>query len=640
MHKDGITVAEYWTELPPKAELEQRLHEALVEARERLARRRVGDVLYGKLRPYLNKVLIADRPGYCTTEIVPVDPGTQLDKRYLFYWLKHPAFLKYVEAESHGMNMPRLGTDTAKAAPFVLAPRNEQTRIADQLDKLLARIQACNDRIDAIPALLKRFRQAVRTDATSGRLTEDWRQSNQRDGVQARLQLNAIRLTQAGKLRVRGEAAHVDKDKLFEIPSTWDWVLNHELAKDEVNAICAGPFGTIFKAKDFREKGVPIIFLRHVGEGCYLTHKPGYMDVDVWRENHQPYSVNGGELLVTKLGDPPGKACIYPEVAGTAMVTPDVLKMDVNGQAADVKYLMHFFNSSNSKRIIEDLCFGVTRLRIDIAMFKTFPIPLPPREEQAEIVRRVDALFSFADRIEARYKAARAQAQCATPLLLAKAFRGELVQQDPRDEPASVLLERIAAAPAKARTSRGRRRVQPERQSVIPELDPIDWASLPDGAWASPADPDGQATMVWLTAVLRAWRGPMLEREARLAALLCQQPRLFSTVLPAAEATQWSRLVGDEARPLSTQVRSFRPAINSHWGRAIKAMRARDDLLEAGLGDGITWALGAGAASIETAGWPDGRAGFVVAYLRAHGMTSVLPMLEPSAQEFVDARAA
>jgi hypothetical protein len=98
--------------------------------------------------------------------------------------------------------------------------------------------------------------------------------------------------------------------------------------------------------------------------------------------------------------------------------------------------------------------------------------------------------------------------------------------------------------------------------------------------------------------------------------------------------------VGDEARPLPTQVLSFQPAINSHWGRTIKGMRARDDLVEAGLGDGITWALGAGAACIETAGWPDGRARFVVAHLRAHGTDSVLPLLESSAQEFVDAKAA
>jgi len=78
-------------------------------------------------------------------------------------------------------------------------------------------------------------------------------------------------------------------------------------------------------------------------------------------------------------------------------------------------------------------------------MFKIFPIPLPPIDEQTEIVRRVEALFAIADRLEARAQAALARYARLTPALLAKAFRGELVPQDPDDEPASVLLERIRA---------------------------------------------------------------------------------------------------------------------------------------------------------------------------------------------------
>jgi type I restriction enzyme S subunit len=82
---------------------------------------------------------------------------------------------------------------------------------------------------------------------------------------------------------------------------------------------------------------------------------------------------------------------------------------------------------------------------LNLADVRRVPIPLPPLEEQREIVRRVEALFAFADRLEARYLAARKQVDKLTPSLLAKAFRGELVPQDPNDEPASALLERIRA---------------------------------------------------------------------------------------------------------------------------------------------------------------------------------------------------
>ncbi len=81
-----------------------------------------GDVLYGKLRPYLNKVVIADTDGVCSTEIIPLSSSEYLDNRYLYYWLKHPEFLAYVTKVGYDVNMPRLGTKDGKAAPFVLAP--------------------------------------------------------------------------------------------------------------------------------------------------------------------------------------------------------------------------------------------------------------------------------------------------------------------------------------------------------------------------------------------------------------------------------------------------------------------------------------------------------------------------------------
>ncbi len=98
---------------------------------------------------------------------------------------------------------------------------------------------------------------------------------------------------------------------------------------------------------------------------------------------------------------------------------------------------------------------GGSQPALNGAKVRAFPLPLPTRDEQREIVRRVESIFAYADRLEARYAAARAQVERLTPALLAKAFRGELVPQDPDDEPASVLLERIraarAAAPAKPR---------------------------------------------------------------------------------------------------------------------------------------------------------------------------------------------
>lgn len=323
-------------------------------------------------------------------------------------------------------------------------------------------------------------------------------------------------------------------------------------------------------------------------------------------------------------------ACINQNIAG---VVP------VDG-VLDSKYLWFWFRREYENTRTKGNGTGPKALNCE--RVRELEINLPPLAEQVEIVRRVEAQFSLADRIEASATVARSHAQRLSPLVLAKAFRGELVQQDPQDESANVLLQRIAATkPPKVVASRGRPRVDKTPELLPPPvLVQADWAALPNGVWAAPSEFDEHTTAALLVAVLRAWGQPIPQAQARLAAVLCQQPRLFTAILPADQAAHWRRLVGAAADALPTQVAIFQPATNNHWRKALAGMRARGDLVESGTGSLGTWALGAGAEHIETAGWPEGRAGWVVAYLRAHGVDAILPLLESEAREFVHARAA
>ncbi len=375
-----------------------------------------GDVLYGKLRPYLNKVVIADAPGFCTTEIVPVQAGPALERRYLFHWLKHPAFLKYVEAASHGMNMPRLGTDAGRAAPLVLAPRPEQTRIADQLDTLLARIQACQDRLEAIPALLKRFRQAVLSAATSGSLTEGWRSIGVAD---------------------------------------WRQVQLSEVASD---------FSYGSAAKSAKTGEVPVLRMGNIQDG-----RLDWTDL-VFTSNAQEikkYELRAGDVLFNRTNSPElvGKTAVY-KGERPAVYAGYLIRIKCS-QALLPDYLNYCLGS----RYGRDYCWsvksdGVSQSNINAKKIAAFPFRLPPLDEQAEIVRRVEALLAIADGIEGHYRKAARQAQRLAPITLAKAFRGELVPQDLNDEPASVLLARIStqhSAPTDAASARAPRRGRPSR---------------------------------------------------------------------------------------------------------------------------------------------------------------------------------
>ena len=97
-----------------------------------------GQVLYSKLRPYLNKVVLADDDGYCTSEILPLDFENIIIPNYARYFIMSPTFLRYANHCSYGVKMPRLGTLDGKKAVFTVPPVNEQKRIADKIDQLFS----------------------------------------------------------------------------------------------------------------------------------------------------------------------------------------------------------------------------------------------------------------------------------------------------------------------------------------------------------------------------------------------------------------------------------------------------------------------------------------------------------------------
>ncbi|MDO8768422.1 MAG: restriction endonuclease subunit S [Burkholderiaceae bacterium] len=563
---------------------------------------RDGDVLLAKITPCFENGkagLASGLPngaGAGSTEYFVCRPRDgAVDARYLLAFLKTPDFVNEGAAQMTGsVGHKRVPKEYVSEQAFPLPPLAEQTRIADQLDTLLARVNACNDRLDAIPGILKRFRKAVLRHAATGQLSRNWREAQ----PEAVTDWQILRIKDVGRV---------------------------QLGRQRAPRFHAG--------KHMR----PYLRVQNVFEARLDLND--VMEMDFPLADFERYQLHPGDILLNEGQSPEylGRPAMYRGELPGACFTNTLIRFQAGPSVLPEFALTVFRYHMHSGRYVQEGKITTNLAHLGAGRFADVEFPLPSLDEQREIVRRTDELLGLANRIDACYTAMRSHAQRLAPQVLAKAFRGELVQQDPKDEPASVLLQRLVASqPVKSLTSRGRPRAQP----AAPERKPTDWAALPNGAWAAPVDPNGQAAAVWLTAVLRAWGEPMPEREARLATLLCQQPRTFTAVLPAVQAQQWSRLVGEEARPLPAQVARFQSATNSHWGRAIKGMKARGDLIEAGSSHEVTWALGLGAASIETAGWPDGRASFVVAHLRAHGIASVLPSMEPAAQEFVDVRAA
>jgi len=346
--------------------------------------------------------------------------------------------------------------------PIVAIP--EQRAIVAKIEAIFSELDKGAESLEASKARLKVYRQAVLKAAFEGKLTEEWRQKNGSDS-------DRMEKCRTKEKKLKGRKAEIDEKILVSLPKlppSWTWESLQNYAADHDNSICAGPFGTIFKARDFRDKGIPIIFLRHVKAGKYITDKPGYMDPVKWKSLFIPYSVFGGELLVTKLGDPPGQCAVYPGDCGPAMVTPDIIKFENEASKLNARYCMHYLNSIISSSINEKRSFGTTRQRITLPLFRSTPLPITSLSEQTQIVSEIESRLSLADKLEATIDEGLAKAEGLRQAVLKKAFDGKLLSEaeleaarrEPDWESAEALLERIRAESIKSDktiSKRGRR---------------------------------------------------------------------------------------------------------------------------------------------------------------------------------------
>ncbi len=394
-----------------------------------------GSVLFSSRAP-IGYVAIAANPVSTNQGFKSFIPPEGIDSRYLYFYLKH--IKREAELRATGTTFKELSGAAASALPLLLAPLAEQRRIADKLDALLSRVEAARERLERVPKLLKGFRQAVLSAAVSGELTREWRGG--------------------------GDAE-------------WEAVQLRD---------CASDFSYGSSAKSLKVGKVPVLRMGNIQSGRLdwddLVYTSDQEEID-------KYQLHPGDVLFNRTNSPElvGKTAVY-RGERRAIYAGYLIRVK-----CDSKLLPDYLNYCLNSKAGRDYCWqvktdGVSQSNINAQKLRDFPFLLPPLAEQAEIVRRVEALFALADRLEARYRAALASFDRLTPALLAKAFRGELVPQDPNDEPASVLLERVraeraAAGAGKARRGKAageqpaKRRGRPPKASAEPQPDGIAQAS-------------------------------------------------------------------------------------------------------------------------------------------------------------------
>lgn len=367
-----------------------------------------------------------------------------LNSAYLFHFLQTQYDL--INKNPRGVGIPHIEPIIFWNISFPLPPLNEQYRIVAKLEALLSQGNAAKEHLAKVPPLMKQFRQSVLAAACSGRLTEEWRKEypevEPASELLKRIQEERIKKAKAGGRRKRKKQETLELlqimeiDDVPELPDTWAWI-----RLGDVNETTSG--GTP-KRSNKAYYGGDIPWLKSGELEDNIITKTEEKITDPGLKNSSAKIFPKGTLLIALYGATVGKTGKLAIESATNQAICGIFNDD---NVFFDQYLWHYLVSFRNELIRES--FGGAQPNISQEIIRNLKIPLPSLSEQHVIVERVEQLFKFADEVEHRYQKAKARVDQLTQSILAKAFRGELVPQDPNDEPASVLLERIKQERAK-----------------------------------------------------------------------------------------------------------------------------------------------------------------------------------------------
>lgn len=403
-----------------------------------------GDVLYGRMRPYLNKVFCADFEGAASAEFIVFPKSKEVDSDFLKYLLHQRSFVSFASHMTSG-DRPRIDFDQIGAFRFLLPPIREQRRIVARIDELFSDIEEGERCLARAGALLKQYRQSVLKAAVTGELTRDWREKNKGKGetgadlLRRILQARREAWEKNGRAKTYVEVAPPDASDLPELPEEWVWSSIGQLFDIQVGATPSR------KELGYWNGDVPWVSSGEVAF-CRISRTREMITRKAVAETSARL-LPVGTVLLAMIGE--GKTRGQPAIL-------DVQAANSQNSAAilvsKTPVLPEFLYYVLCERYEETRREGKggNQPALNSDRVRSIPVPLPSIEEQREIVDRLDLALSEVEGVRKEITHQRVMSGSLRQSILRAAFAGKLVPQDPADEPAAKLLERIAAERAAA----------------------------------------------------------------------------------------------------------------------------------------------------------------------------------------------
>lgn len=408
-----------------------------------------------------------------------------------------PGYLDAINAKTSAITVKHLSSRTVEDIPLPLPPRSEQDRIAERLEMMLGDLDHAVALLERVEQNIKRYRASVLKAAVEGRLVPTEAELARREGREygpASELLKRILAERkarwiedaAGKARAKAEekarkagqswtakdnAAILEKERakvakrykepaapdttdLPDLPEGWCWAGLRQLCSAAPNALKAGPFGSSLKKECYVAEGYKIY-----GQEQVLRQDPFYGDYFIDEEKYlslESCAVSPGDLLISLVGTI-GRTLLLPTGIKPGIINPRLIKITLDPSVVLGEFVQIYLQSPSAKEVFALASHGGTMEILNMAILTELAFPLPPLSEQQAILSAVDGALTVGDRAQENAKGVARRTTHLRQSILKWAFEGKLVEQDPDDEPASVLLERINAERAGAASPKARR---------------------------------------------------------------------------------------------------------------------------------------------------------------------------------------
>ncbi len=408
--------------------------------------------IVGKAGSFNNELFKGSFGAFCTG----LRPSIEVSPSFFGYYFQTPSYRKSVSELSAGSNINNLKSQDLVSQKFPLPPIKEQTRIVAKLEELLSDLDVGVAELKAAQKKLAQYRQSLLKAAVEGALTAEWRAKNPPTETSAQLLERILterrarwEAKQLAKFKEQGktppkdwqkkypEPVKPDTEGLPELPEGWVWATINQLA-------LAQKYGSSAKTNE-DSNGIPVLRMGNIQGGELDFYPLKYLPIT---HNEFPdLFLEDGDMLFNRTNSPElvGKTAVYRSQISPCSYASYLISVKFT-ELFMPEFASTYINSAFGRNWVKSVVVQqVGQANVNGTKLAALAVPLPPLKEQTEIVATLETALTAVKEQQAAIELALKQSAAQRQNILRAAFSGQLVPQDPNDEPASVLLEHIRA---------------------------------------------------------------------------------------------------------------------------------------------------------------------------------------------------